>query len=155
MLNLGRDCDKKQTISIVLKTLPPRLFISCEEIKRNYGADISHNALTSSSTGALPVRGRWTACAVRVEPEEGHTSCVLRLGTYMLSLIPRKPAKPQSEYCSIQKVLYSSKTSVTWKTDYGNVPDERKPNRQDKETQYLMIECLVPERGLQRTRSGQ
>lgn len=154
MLNLGRDCDEKQTVSIVLKTLPPRLFISCKGIKSNYRADKSHNALASSPTGELSVRGRWTACAVRVEPEEGHTTCMLQLGTYMLGLIPRKPAKPQSEYHSIKKVLYSSETSVTWKTDYGNVPDERKPNRQDKETQYLMLEGPMPERGLQRTRSG-
>lgn len=56
-LNLGGHFVEKETISMVLMCLSPRLFISCKEMKGNYIADNSDNSLTNSSKITPPVRG--------------------------------------------------------------------------------------------------
>lgn len=68
VLNLGGKLDKKQTVSIVFKCLPSRLFISCKEIKRNHTADKSDRSLPGSSDITLLGRGMWAPCALDTEP---------------------------------------------------------------------------------------
>lgn len=71
MLHLGRSFDE-QTIHVVFKYFPLRLFTRCREIKKSYPAAIPDNSLIGSSKTASPVRGRWAACAPHVESAARH-----------------------------------------------------------------------------------